>query len=107
MKKLTLGFIATATLILLSGCAQLPKQAFNKEAATGIKTLTVTSRADESRYDAVIIAHPGANFGLVGALVAAADMKSKGDKLTAALDPAKTKTRQAFAVELDSVVTRL
>ena len=92
--------LATMAIILMAGCAQLPKQAFNKEAATGLKALTVTSRQDEKRYDAVIIAHPGASFGLVGAIVAAADMKAKGDKLTAALDPEKTKVRQLFSKEL-------
>lgn len=84
----------------LVGCATVEKQAFNKEAATNIKTIAVTERTGEETYNVSIIAHPGVSFGLIGGLIAAADMQAKSTKLTAALDPTQTRLQQIFAKKL-------
>ena len=89
-----------ALLIAMTGCATVEKQAFNKEGALNFKTVTVTERTGDETYAIEILAHPGVNFGLIGGLVAAADMQSKGARLTAALDPKATLLQQRFASKL-------
>lgn len=98
-----MGALRLAAVILscsLVGCATVEKQAFNKEAATSVKTIAVTERTGEETYDVSIIAHPGISLGLVGGLIAAADMHAKSSKLTAALDPAQTQLQHTFAKKL-------
>ena len=98
-----MGALRIAAILLslsLVGCATVEKQAFNKEAASGIKSIAVTERTGEESYDVNIIAHPGVSFGLVGGLVAAADLMAKSSKLTGALDPAQTQLQQMLAKKL-------
>ncbi|WP_410499925.1 hypothetical protein [Chitinibacter sp. S2-10] len=99
MKKLILALSFT---LLFSACATVNKQAFNKEMATNIKTLTITRQDAPEKYGISIIAHPGLNFGLVGGLIAAADMESKSSTLTTALDPKITKLRERLSNQLIS-----
>jgi hypothetical protein len=102
-------FLHTAVLmfgIFLSGCAQLPKQAFNKEVAKSVQSLTVTSRADETSYSAVIMGHPGASFGLIGAIVIAAEQATKSSRLTKSLNPEKTRVRLELANELEKALSK-
>jgi hypothetical protein len=96
----TSRFAAILLSFSLVGCATVEKQAFNKEVATNIKTIAVTERTGEETYDVSIIAHPGVSFGLVGGLIAAADMQAKSSKLTTALDPAQTQLQHLFAEKL-------
>jgi hypothetical protein len=46
------------------------------------------------------MAHPGASFGLIGGLIAAADMHSKSTRLTGAIDPLAVRLQERFADEL-------
>lgn len=84
----------------LSGCGQIPKQAFNRDAATHVRTILVAQAADQDAYDAAILGHPAASFGLVGALVAAADMQAKTTRLTAAIDVKETRLQARLAEKL-------
>ncbi len=91
------AFALVASSSLITGCAtKFEKQAFNSEAAAGLKKITVSQWNDQEEYRAVIINHPGGSFGLIGAIVAAADTSSKSKKLTDALDPKATKTTSVF-----------
>ncbi|MGL5004717.1 MAG: hypothetical protein ACRDAM_17400, partial [Casimicrobium sp.] len=56
----------------LVGCSSFQKQAFNREAASSVKTLSMIVRGDEEAYDLQIVVHPAANFGLIGAIAAEA-----------------------------------
>ena len=50
-------------LVVLTGCgAPLKKQAFNKEMAGAIKTVTVTQSPNQDVYEAVVLGHPGMGF---------------------------------------------
>jgi len=100
-----MGFVrTTCTLILLAtlvGCAQAPaRKAFNREAGGHIKTVVVTQLPNQDSYEAAMLAHPGANFGLIGGLIAAADMQNKSTKLTAAIDPQQTRLQDRFSEKL-------
>jgi hypothetical protein len=91
----------TAFAAVLFGCAQPPKkQAFNREAAGHIKTVVVTLPPNQESYEAAILGHPGMSFGLVGALIAAADMQGKTNKLTLAINPAEARLQERFSVKL-------
>lgn len=99
---------AVAVLALIVGCAQAPKkQAFNREAATHIKTVVVSTRENQTEYEAAVLGHPGMSFGLIGGLVAAADMAGKTSKLTAAVDPKETRLQERFGERLKLALTKL
>lgn len=93
-------------MAVLGGCAQLPKQAFNRDAATHIRSIVVTQAADQDTYRAAILGHPAAGFGLVGALVAAADMQAKSTRLTASIDPKEARLQTRFAEKLAASLER-
>jgi ABC-type glycerol-3-phosphate transport system substrate-binding protein len=101
MNRITsaLALVVAAALV---GCAapKLPKQAFNAAAATQIKNVVLTQSQNQQEYEAVMLGHPGASFGLIGGLIAAADTSSKSKKLTVALDPAETRLQERFAARL-------
>lgn len=105
-----IGRIGIAVLIaaatLLTGCIQAPKKtAFNQAMATHLKTVVIVRDPDQERYEAVMIGHPGAGFGLIGALVATADMHAKGSRLTDAIDINKTTLRDRFEKALAEKLT--
>lgn len=78
------GLRLSASLVVLaalaSGCATLPpQQAFNREAVK-VQNIQVLP-LNESEVKLAFLNHPGVNFGLIGGLVAAADISSKENKL--------------------------
>jgi hypothetical protein len=96
--------VVLSMLLLAAGCVTVPKkQAFNKAQASGIKTITLAVRGDESRYDLEMLSHPGAMFvgGVIGAEIVRADMQKKATQLVQTLDQSKTRLRQTFASELE------
>ena len=97
---LTGRFLIAAVVILIAGCAQLPKQAFNKEAAKGIKTVVIAQPEDQDSYEAAVLGHPAAGFGLIGGLVAAADIQMKSSRLTSAIDAKETRLQERFVKKL-------
>jgi uncharacterized protein YceK len=97
MKKLLL---ALSFPLLFSACATVQKQAYNKELASNINSLTIMRQDAPEKYGINIVAHPGLNFGLVGGLIAVADMESKSTKITTALDPKTTKLRERLSNQL-------
>lgn len=84
----------------LAGCAQVPRQAFNPQAAAHVKTLVIAHHENQQEYVTNILGHPGMSFGLIGGLIAAADMQSKTNKLTAAIDPKETRLQERFMAKL-------
>ncbi len=78
LKKCCLLFIVT----LIAGCASFDKQAFNKDACQDVKTIGVLEPAYKGEYGIQNLGHVGMSFGLIGGLVAAADMKSKTDQFS-------------------------
>lgn len=92
--------VLSLSVLVFAGCANVERQAYNREAATHIKKVAVTKRTGAESYDIVIVAHPGVNFGLIGGLVAAADMSSKSTRLTTALNPEQTALQDRVATRL-------
>lgn len=76
-----------ALLLFASGCANVPKQAFNAGANTHVKNVAILEPKETPDYEAVIMNHPGAAFGLVGALIAAGDMASKTKRFNDMMKP--------------------
>ena len=68
--------------IALLGCVTVETQPFNKEAHAHIKTIVILPPPVVDDYSINIMHHPGASFGLIGGLVAAAELGSKGAQLT-------------------------
>lgn len=93
-----------AAVLLASGCAQMPKQAFNREAATHVRTLVVARAPNQDSYEANVLGHPGMSFGLIGGLIAVADMQFKSSQLTKAIDPAETRLQDRFTDKLVEVL---
>jgi hypothetical protein len=83
--------------LVVTGCAtKFEKQAFNSEASAGIKKIAVQQWSDQDEYPARVVNHPGMSFGLIGAVVTAADTASKTKKLNDVLDPNKTNLTADF-----------
>lgn len=93
------GFLVLMAFVF-GGCVQIPRQAYNSVAAVHIKSVLVTTKPNQERYEAIVMAHPGASFGLIGGLIAAADMHSKSTRLTGAIDPLAVRLQERFADEL-------
>jgi len=103
----TKALAAIAALALLAGCAQAPKkQAFNRDAATHIKSIVLTQAPNQDSYEAAVLGHPGMSFGLIGGLIAAADMQAKSSKLSAAIDPTLTRLQDRFSERLSENLAR-
>jgi hypothetical protein len=105
MRSIRIGAVL-AIAMLLGACAQVPKQAFNREAATHVHNIVVTQNPNQTSYEAAILGHPGMSFGLIGGLVAAADIQYKSGKLTSAIDPAETRLQERFTSKLTEGLTR-
>jgi hypothetical protein len=73
------------SLMVLGGCAQFPKQAFNKAAHDNVRHIALLSPAKSDDYTVYMAHHPGMSFGLIGGIIAAADMQSKSSEFTAKL----------------------
>jgi len=73
------GFLLVA---FVSGCATVHKQTFNKEASPNIKTIGLIEPATADEYAVQNLGHAGMYFGLIGGLIASADMSSKTNQFT-------------------------
>lgn len=94
-------FGALALVVMLVGCAApMKKQAFNRDAAGHIKSVVIAHTPNQDAYEAMVVNHPGMSFGLIGGLVAAADMQAKTSRLTNALNPAETRLQERFTAKL-------
>lgn len=92
-----LSLLVLATTVFVTGCAtKFERQAFNSEASTHIKKITVSQWNEQEDVPTFIINHPAAGFGLIGAAIVISDRNTKTKKVTEALDPAKTKLTTAF-----------
>lgn len=99
--KLIKIFLLVLVLAGFAGCAQpVKKQAFNSAAGTHIVTVVLTQKPNQDQYDASVLAHPGLSFGLIGGLIAAADMQAKSGQLTRAIDPKETRLQDRFSAIL-------
>lgn len=95
--------LALVALTMLVGCAHTVKrQAFNKEASGNMKTLALAKPSNQDIYEAIVLGHPGVSFGLIGGLIAAADMQAKSNQLTAAIDPNETRLQERFVSKLST-----
>lgn len=91
------ALLLVSASVLLTGCAaKFQRQAFNNEAATHVKKITITQWDDQEEYRAVVVNHPGMSFGLIGAAIAAADTATKTKKLNDAIKPETVKLASAF-----------
>jgi hypothetical protein len=95
-----IGLLIILAYSLLTGCAELPKQAFNARGATAVKKVVLVYDENQTEYEAAILSHPGMNFGLIGGLIAAADMQSKTTRFTQAIDPKKTRLQERFGEKM-------
>lgn len=99
-RKLRIAAIVAFASVVLAGCAQLPRQAFNAQGAGHVKTVVLVHHENQKDYEAAVLGHPGMSFGLIGGLIAAADMQIKSGKLTTAIDPNETRVQERFGEKL-------
>jgi hypothetical protein len=72
------GLFASALLAVgLTGCVSMPaQQAYNRDAHANVKNIAVLE-THKTNTTVFMLNHPGASFGLIGGLIAAADQASK------------------------------
>ena len=105
--------------IVLAGCVTVENQPFNKDAHARIKTIVILPAPAVPEYSINIMHHPGVSFGLIGGLVAAAELTSKASAFTSVMqeqkfDAAKTLTeavkseleRRGYSVVMVNELTR-
>jgi hypothetical protein len=68
--------------LVLAACMTVPHHAYNKSANVHVKKIALVSVANPAEYSVNLVNHPGMSFGLVGGLVAAADVSSKSKTFT-------------------------
>jgi hypothetical protein len=83
-RALALGCAAVAVL-LVAGCATVPKQSFDRGAHADIKVIGLLEPHPTLEYAVINVGHVGNAFGLIGALVATADIQGKTTEFTAAM----------------------
>ena len=72
-------------LFIITGCASVPKQAFNSEANANLQQIAVANPPAVDQVEVRILTHPGQSFGLIGAMVAEADMAAKAGRYNESL----------------------
>lgn len=88
------AWVAWVALVLLSGCATIQKQAYDRAAHRDVVTVGLLTPHPTAEYPVVNVGHIGNSLGLIGAVVASADRELKTKEFTAAaqargLDAAK------------------
>ena len=87
MKLRKLGALLAVGAIALGGCGTIEKQAFNKGANAGIRTITILEPAPSEGFGVQVMNHPALGFGLIGAGIYSAEMATKSKSLDAAIKP--------------------
>ncbi len=96
-------FLILVGLFLISsilGCAGMPKQAFNKAANQDVAVIGVLEPAHSGEYVIFNKGHIGMGFGLIGGLVAIADMNGKTDGFTELAKAGNFKIVEEFQTNL-------
>jgi len=97
-----LRLIAVCAVMALTGCASVPRQPFNKEANTHVRKIAIVSVNSPEEYSVAMVNHPGNSFGLIGALVAAADVNSMSTEFTRL----QGETRNQIGPDLENAITK-
>lgn len=98
-------YAALAVSALLVGCGAIPKQDFNAAANTHVKKIAVVTGTEPDEYMVQLVHHPGGSFGLIGGMVAAADMASKSSTFTSAAQPNMPELFSVIEQELAALET--
>lgn len=91
-----------AGALLLSGCAAVEKQAFNRGAHTGIRSITILEPKPSEGFGVQVVNHPALGFGLIGASIYAAEMSSKSSSLDYVMRPLGWRLSEALTSALES-----
>ncbi|HRQ59889.1 MAG TPA: hypothetical protein PLN31_20935 [Azoarcus taiwanensis] len=94
-------------LITLAACAGPgPRIDANVEALAKVRSIAVIRAPEPSTYMVVNFGHPGAAFGLVGGLFAAADQNSKQDRLSEAIAASGHSVTASLAKSVADMLSR-
>lgn len=100
------NFVLVFTVCIgLFGCATIPRQAYNRDLNKEVKTIGLLQPAFSGEYAVQNLGHPGTSFGLIGALVAVADMQSKSTEFTVAAKDTKFDAVGEFTLALEKQLT--
>ncbi|WP_345817668.1 hypothetical protein AAGS40_30140 (plasmid) [Paraburkholderia sp. PREW-6R] len=101
-------FLSVALLFatVTTGCSTVRTQPLTHENAASIHSITVIQHRGMEEYRTLIVFNPAMAFGLIGGMVAAADMNAKSTRLTQALDPARTRLQERLATQLAEGLAR-
>lgn len=86
--RTTRFILAIAMVIAVAGCATIPRESYNKIANGDVHRVCVLAPPATREYAIQNIGHVGYSFGLVGALIAAGDIRSKTNDFTEAAQSA-------------------
>jgi hypothetical protein len=95
-RKIAAFIFSVLLVVILGGCAGVHKQAFNKAAQPELKKIGVIEPAFTGEYFVQNLGHAGMGFGLIGGLIAAADIQSKTNKFTEEMKARNFNVRDEF-----------
>lgn len=80
------NLLIALTVALLSACATVEKQSFNAQAHQNIATIGIVKPNNPEEIKINVVNHAGYQFGLIGGLVAAAELESKESSYNSAIE---------------------
>jgi hypothetical protein len=98
MTKPDLRLVALCAGLMLTGCVSVPHKPFDKAANTHVRKIALMPINIPQELTVTIVNHPGNNFGLIGALVAAGD--------TAGMTQTFTQQQKTLELKLESEITK-
>jgi len=86
--------------LAVAGCATVPKQAYNRAANKDVHVVGVLEPATSDDYFVQNVGHVGLSFGLIGGLIAMADMNGKTSEFTKAAKASGLALASEYQTEL-------
>jgi hypothetical protein len=105
--KTIVSRLVIVSALLLSGCAAVEKQAFNRSAHSAVRTVTILEPKPSEGFGVQMLNHPSLGFGLIGASIYAAEMSSKSNSLDAAMKPLGWRLSDDLTAAVAAELTRV
>jgi hypothetical protein len=81
------ALVCAFVVVVLSGCAAIEKQAFNRQANQNIASITILEPSPTTGFGVTVVNHPALAFGLIGGGIYAAEMTTKSNSFDAVMKP--------------------
>jgi uncharacterized protein YceK len=99
-------FALMLIVVAFSGCATIEKQAFNREAHSGVRKVALIEPRPTTGFGILIQNHPALHLGLIGAAAYAAEMNTKSNTLDSVMKPLGWSLTEALTAAVAEELTK-